>query len=163
MIAIRPVAGALAAALLCACAAPRPETTAGSGANGTPRLAGIPAAAAAAAAAPPGPSNALVPAPGKPGAIPLAPEQRAALDRALAALPSTERSRLRYALPSGDDGKARVVVYDGGGLPSSGRSAGRAHDYVVFPVLNGARGEHYDPEQNTLIAPIPPPPQREAQ
>ena len=160
MIAIRPVAGALAAALLCACAAPRPETTAGSGANGSAPLAGIPAAAAA---APAGPSNALVPAPGRPGAIPLAPGQRAALDRALAALPSAERSRLRYALPSGDDGKSRVIVYDGGGLPSNGRSAGRSHDYIVFPVLNGARGEHYDPEQNALIAPIPPPPQREPQ
>jgi len=67
---------------------------------------------------------------------------------------------MRY--PRGDDGKARVVVYDGGGLPSSGRSAGGAHDYLAFPVLNGGRGEHYDPEQNTLIAPIPPP-QREAQ
>ncbi|MBV8299357.1 MAG: hypothetical protein JO083_07425, partial [Candidatus Eremiobacteraeota bacterium] len=38
---------------------------------------------------------------------------------------------------------------------------GKPHEYVVFRVLNSAGGEHYDPEQNSIVAPIPPPPQRD--
>lgn len=159
MIPIRTAAGVLSAALLCACASPKPEGAAGaaSTAAASGSVAGVSVAAAAALA---GPANAPLPLPGRPGAIPLDAGQRAALDRAVAGLPPKLRPRLRYALASGDAGAPQVVVYDGEGLPPNGRRAGRAHDYTVFPVLNGSRGEHYDPEENTLIAPIPPPPQR---
>jgi hypothetical protein len=132
---IRLAASLAAAALLCACAGPK--------------------------TAPAGPPNAPVPHHGQPGAIPLDPAQRAQLDAAVARVPTGVRPRLRYALASGDDGKPHLVVYDGEGLGVTGRHPGKPHEYVVFRVLNSARGEHYDPEQNAIVAPIPPPPQRE--
>ncbi len=52
-------------------------------------------------------------------------------------------------------------MYDAEGLGASGRHKGRPHEYIVFKVLNTANGEHYDPQQNSIVAPIPPPPQRE--
>ncbi|MBV8367822.1 MAG: hypothetical protein JO036_02645 [Candidatus Eremiobacteraeota bacterium] len=132
---IRLAASLAAAALLCACAGPK--------------------------TAPAGPPNAPVPRAGQPGAIPLDPQQRAQLDAAVARVPGTLRSRLRYALASGDDGKPHLVVYDGEGLGVTGWRPGKPHEYVVFRVLNSAGGEHYDPEQNSIVAPIPPPPQRD--
>jgi hypothetical protein len=32
----------------------------------------------------------------------------------------------------------------------------------VFRVLNRPGGWHYDPQENAIIAPIPPPPERDA-
>jgi hypothetical protein len=148
---IRSAACLVAAALLCACSGPKAATTA---ASATP--------AAASASEPAGPPNAPVAAAGRAGAVPLEPGQRADLSRAVAALPPGVRPRLRYALAAGDDGKPQLVVYDGEGLGATGHHAGKSHDYVVFKVLNGAGGRHYDPQQNALIAPIPPPAQRES-
>ena len=76
-------------------------------------------------------------------------------------VPSGERKRLRYALAADDAGARRLVVYDGGGLGANGRDPKRPHEYIVFQVL-GAHGEHYDPEQNSVVAPIPPPVQRDS-
>jgi len=147
---IRVAASLAAAALLCACAAPK------SGGAGTSA-----ASPAASAKAPSGPSNAPVPSPGQPGAIPLDPARRVQLDAAVKRIPAALRPRLRYALATGDDGKPHLVVYDGEGLGITGRHPGKPHEYVVFRVLNAANGEHYDPEQNSIVAPIPPPPQRD--
>jgi hypothetical protein len=52
------------------------------------------------------------------------------------------------------------VVYDGEGLRADGRQPGKNNAYVVFRVLNAAAGAHYDPQQNAIVAPLPPP-QRE--
>ena len=153
---IRLAASAAAAALLCACSSH--ATTAGT-ATATP-AASAPGRAAVAPAAG-GPVNAPVPRPGGPAAIPLAPAQRSELDAVVAGAPASLRPRLRYALASGDDGKPHLVVYDGEGLGSTGRHPGKPHEYVVFRVINAANGEHYDPQQNSVIAPIPPPPQRD--
>jgi hypothetical protein len=71
------------------------------------------------------------------------------------------RARLRYAVAAGEDGKPRLVVYDGEGLGPDGRHKGRPHEYILFRVLNTTKGEHYDPQQNAVIAAIPPPPQRD--
>ena len=60
-----------------------------------------------------------------------------------------------------EDGKSRLVVYDGEGLGPDGRHRGKPHEYVVFKILNSRSGEHYDPQQNAIIAAIPPPAQRE--
>jgi hypothetical protein len=156
---IRVAASLAAAALFCACAGPKASTTA---AGASPPAA---ASAAPAAQGPAGgataPANAPVPGPGAAGAIPLDPAQRAALDAAVAKVPAGERARLRYALASGDDGKPHLVVYDGQGLGAAGRHPGKPHEYIVFRVINATNGEHYDPQQNSVIAPIPPPPQRE--
>jgi len=146
---IRLAASFAAAALLCGCAGPK---------SGGTTSAASPGASAPAAAVPP---NAPGPRAGQPGAIPLDPAQRAALDAAVARVPAQLRPRLRYALASGDDGKPHLVVYDGEGLGVTGRHPGKPHEYVVFRVLNSAGGEHYDPEQNSIVAPIPPPPQRD--
>jgi hypothetical protein len=146
---IRLAASFAAAALLCACAGPK------SGGAGT--AASSPPAAASAAA----PPNAPIPRAGQPGAIPLDPAQRRELDAAVARLPAALRPRLRYALAAGEDGKRHLVVYDGEGLGVTGRHPGRPHEYIVFRVLNSAGGEHYDPQQNSVVAPIPPPPQRD--
>ena len=107
------------------------------------------------------PLNAPVPRAGEPGAIPLSPDQRREVDATAAKAPPSIRPRLRYALAAGDDGKTHLVVYDGAGLGVSGRPAGKQHAYVLFQVLNSADGEHYDPQQNSVVAPIPPPPQRD--
>ncbi|MBV8749383.1 MAG: hypothetical protein JO103_06695 [Candidatus Eremiobacteraeota bacterium] len=148
---IRLAAGAVAAAaLLCACSG-------GSGGGSQPA-----ASAAPAATAPSGPPNALVPSAGKAGAIPLDPDQRRALDAAVAKAKPDLRPRLRYALALGDDGQRHLVVYDGEGLGVDGRHPGKKFEYVVFEVLNAAHGEHYDPQQNSLVAPIPPPKERES-
>jgi len=155
---LRLAAGAAAAALLCACGASKTSLTEPAAAP----AAAAQAAPAAAAPAPSGPVNAPVASAGKPGAIPLDQERRAALDAALKAAPAGLRPRLRYALASGDDGKASLVVYDGQGLGPDGRHPGKPHEYVVFQVLNGAPGRHYDPQQNSVISPIPPPPERES-
>jgi hypothetical protein len=152
---IRLAASVAAAALLCGCTS-HTTTSAGSGTT-------APAAASAGPAAPvaAGPANAPVPGPGKPAAIPLAPAQRAELDAIVAGAPASLRPRLRYALASGDDGKPHLVIYDGQGLGATGRHPGKPHEYVVFRVINAANGEHYDPQQNSIVAPIPPPPQRD--
>ncbi len=147
---MRLAASVVAAALLCACAAPK------SGGAGT-GAASPPASANAAAATP----NAPVPRAGQPGAIPLDRAQRAELDAVVARLPAKLRGRLRYALATGEDGKPHLVVYDGEGLGVTGRHPGKPHEYVVFRVLNSSGDEHYDPQQNSVVAPIPPPPQRD--
>ena len=147
---IRLAACLAAAAVLCACAGPK-----------SPSAQSTPTARPAAPAAASGPANALVSQVGKPGAVPLNAAQRQELDAALAKLPRALRARLRYGVASGDDGKQRLVVYDGEGLGAEGRHPGRKHEYIVFRVLNSTRGEHYDPQQNTMVAPIPPPVQRE--
>jgi hypothetical protein len=146
---MRLAASVAAAALLCACAGPK------SGGAGTD--AASPPASAKAAAAP----NAPVPRAGQPGAIALDPAQRAELDAVVARVPAKLRPRLRYALATGDDGKPHLVVYDGQGLGVTGRHPGKPHEYVVFRVLNSSGDEHYDPQQNSVVAPIPPPPQRD--
>jgi hypothetical protein len=146
---IRLAALMAAAALLCACGGPK-SSTAGSG----------PAGAVAGGASVP--VNAPVTKAGLAGGIPLDASQRAELDATVAKAPAAQRPRLRYALASGDDGKAHLVVYDGGGLGAEGRHPGRKHQYTVFRVLNAATPIHYDPQQNSLVAPIPPPPQRES-
>jgi hypothetical protein len=135
------------AALLCACAAPKPAATTG-------------APSAQVAAAPGAPPNAPVPAAGTPGAIPLDDAQREQLARFIADFPPPRRVHLRYALALGDDGKRHLVVYDGGGLNANGHAAG-AHDFIVFKVLNASDGSHYDPQSDELVAPVPPPPERE--
>jgi hypothetical protein len=117
---------------------------------------------AAAAAVPSGALNAAVSRAGAPGTVALDAAQRNALDAAVAKEPPAVRARLRYAVATADDGKARLVVYDGEGLGPDGRHPGKPHDYVVFRVLNSGIGEHYDPQQNSIIAPIPPPVQRDA-
>jgi hypothetical protein len=149
----RLAASVVAAALLCGCAG---HTSASTGTEPS----GSPAAAATVGA---GPANAPVPRAGQPGAITLQPAERAELDATVAKVPGSIRPRLRYALATGDDGKAHLVVYDGEGLGATGRHPGKPHEYVVFRVLNSASGEHYDPQQNSIVAAIPPPPQRDAE
>ena len=152
---IRLAAAFAAAALLCACSGPKSSSSGTASAS--------PAAASAAAAGDTltaGAANAPVPSAGQAGAIALDPAQRAELDATVAKAPPAQRARLRYALATGDDGKPHLVVYDGQGLGASGRHKGRPHEYVVFKVLNATNGEHYDPQQNSIVAPIPPPPQR---
>ena len=139
---IRTAAGLLAAALLCGCAAAKTE----------------PAGTRAALA---GPANAPISAAGTEGAVPLDAAQRAELDRTVAARAPRDRAHLRYALAAGEDGKSHLVVYDGQGLAADGRHPGKPHEYIVFQVLNTSAGEHYDPQQNALIAAIPPPAQRD--
>lgn len=117
------------------------------------------AGAAPTIAAPLGPPNAAVAALGKPGAIPLDADQEAQVERISRTTDPALRSRLRYALALGDDGKRHLVVYDGEGLGASGRQHGTQRDYIVFKVLNAGNGEHYDPQQNAIVAPISSPPQ----
>ncbi len=69
---------------------------------------------------------------------------------------------MRYALATGDDGQLHLVVYDGEGLDAGGRGTAKRNEYVVFRVLNAANGEHYDPQQNSIVAPIPPPAERDS-
>jgi hypothetical protein len=155
---IRLAASLAAAALLCAaCSGPKEgsQSTAAS-------PAAVPTASPVAAPVPSGPANALVSRIGTPGAIPLDPQQRREVAAAAAKAAPDVRPRLRYALASGEDGKIRLVVYDGEGLPADGRHPGKPHEYVVFKVLNAARSEHYDPQQNVVVAPIPPPAQRDS-
>jgi hypothetical protein len=145
-----------AAALLCSCSAPK------SASSGTGGASTAPSASAAAAARPAtGPANTLVSAAGRPGAVPLDAAQRRALEAAVAKLPAALRPKLRYALATADDGRQHLVVYDGEGLGADGRHPGKANAYVVFRVLNSANGEHYDPQQNAIVAPMSPPPQRD--
>ncbi|HEX3465262.1 MAG TPA: hypothetical protein VHS78_14535 [Candidatus Elarobacter sp.] len=155
---IRLAACLAAAALLCACSGGRSasESTA---ASPPPAVGSPPAAASSPAAA--GPANDLVSRIGKPGAVPLDPAQRAQVAAVAAKTPPAVRARLRYALASGDDGKIHLVVYDGEALPAGGRDPRKPHEYIVFRVLNSARDEHYDPQQNALVAPLPPPQARE--
>jgi hypothetical protein len=153
----RLAASVFAAALLCGCGGHTASTATEPGASAA--SSGAPAAAAASHAA--GPANAPAPRAGQPGAIPLAPAERRELDATVAKVPPAERSRLRYALAAGDDGKRHLVIYDGEGLGVTGRHPGKAHEYVVFRVLNATDGEHYDPQQNSIVAAIPPPPQRD--
>lgn len=145
----RIAAALLASALFTACSAPKPPDAA------PPPSRGIPAAVES------GPASALASAAGSAGAPALDAAQRAELDAAVAGAPAAVRPRLRYALGAADDGKARLVVYDGEGLGPDGRHPGKPHEYVVFQVLNSKTGEHYDPQQNAIVAAIPPPPQRE--
>jgi hypothetical protein len=118
------------------------------------------AATSSPATPPPGPPNAPVPAAGAAGPIPLDDAQSAELQRAVGDAPPAVRARLRYALALGDDGQRHLVVYDGEGLDANGRAKGKAHDYVLFRVLNATAAEHYDPQQNALIAPMPVPSER---
>lgn len=126
-----------AAALLVACSAPKSTATTYTG-----------------------PANSPVALAGRPGQVPLDDAQRTEIAATAAKVPSAERARLRYALALGDDGQRHLVVYDGEGLDPAGHGAKR-HEYVVFLVLNATNGEHYDPQQNSIIAPIPPPPERD--
>jgi hypothetical protein len=107
-----------------------------------------------------GPMNSPVSMAGQPGQVPLDDAQRAEVAATAAKVPPAQRARLRYALATGDDGQRHLVVYDGEGLDAGGHGAKR-HEYVVFLVLNANNGEHYDPQQNSIIAPIPPPPERD--
>ncbi|HEY6236656.1 MAG TPA: hypothetical protein VIW69_16275 [Candidatus Elarobacter sp.] len=152
----RLAASVIAAALLCGCGGHTTSSTATA-----PAASAASSAAPAAAPRPAGPANAPVPRAGQPGAIPLAPAARRELDATVAKVPPAERPRLRYALATGDDGKPHLVVYDGEGLGVTGRHPGKPHEYVVFGVLNATNGEHYDPQQNIVVAAIPPPPQRD--
>src|ERR1700736_5785048 len=147
---IRLAASVAAAALLCACAAPK---------SGTGTATASPSSLATSS----GPPNAPVPRADQRPTIPLDADQRRELESTIGQVPPAVRPRLRYALATGDDGKAHLVVYDGEGLGVSGRHPGRPHEYIVFRVINAKNGEHYDPLQNAIIAPIPPPPQREVQ
>jgi hypothetical protein len=149
---IRFAAGVVAAALLCACSGPK-ATTAGAAASASPASATVTTG---------GPPNAPVALAGRPGGVPLDAAQRTELDATVAKAQPADRARLRYALATGDDGKPHLVVYDGEGLGASGRHKGRPHEYIVFKVLNATNGEHYDPQQNSIVPPIPPPPQRES-
>jgi len=155
---IRLAATVAAVALLCSCGSRGSGTAATSVAS--PTAASVPATATRATGVP---ANAPVPAAGARAAIPLDDAQRRELDAAVASAPAALRDRLRYALATGDDGKVHLVVYDGEGLGPSGRRPGHPHDYLVFRVINSTAGEHYDPVQNALVAPIPPPPQRDVQ
>lgn len=65
------------------------------------------------------------------------------------------RARLRYALALAEDGKRYLVVYD------AGNAVKEARGYNLPPVLNRSDGSHYDPQQNELVAPIPPPKDRD--
>ncbi|HTD36532.1 MAG TPA: hypothetical protein VK669_03370 [Candidatus Limnocylindrales bacterium] len=160
---IRLAASLTAAAMLCACSGTKnaAETSATASPTATPQV-------AAPALGPPGPArgrggppNALISLAGTPAGIPLEAGQRREVAAIAAKQPRAVRDRLRYALASGDDGKTHLVVYDGEGLPADGRHPGKPHEYVVFRVLNSARNEHYDPQQNALVAPLPPPRARE--
>ncbi|HEV3086319.1 MAG TPA: hypothetical protein VGX96_03755 [Candidatus Elarobacter sp.] len=151
---IRLAASVAAAALLCACTAPK---------SGSGTAAASPSASPGSLATSAGPPNAPVPRAGQRPAIPLDADQRRELESTVGQVPPAIRPRLRYALATGDDGKPHLVVYDGEGLGVSGRHPGRPHEYIVFRVINAKNGEHYDPLQNAIIAPIPPPPQREVQ
>lgn len=107
-----------------------------------------------------GPANAPAARAGSAGAVRLDAAQRSELATVVSHAAPGVRARLRYALASADDGSRHLVVYDGEGLGTGGRHAGRPHEYVVFRVLNSSRGEHYDPQQNAIVEPIPPPVQR---
>lgn len=145
--AFRCVAASFAvAALASGCASPKNGATSASAAS---RPADAPLNAPAASA-------------GTPAGVPLDAAQRAELDRVVAAAPAAIRARLRYALATADDGKSRLVVYDGEGLPADGHHRGRPHEYVVFQLVNSTSGEHYDPQQNAIVPPIPPPVQRDS-
>ena len=106
-------------------------------------------------------ANAPVPGPGKSGAIPLSDPQRAEVAHVVAKTPPKQRPHLRYALAMGDDGHRHLVVYADPG--DRAHSKKKFTEYVVFAVLNTGNGEHYDPQQNALVAPIPPPPERAEQ
>jgi hypothetical protein len=97
---------------------------------------------------------------GATGEVPLDAAERAEVAATAAKVPAAERARLRYALALGDDGRRHLVVYDGEGLGAGGRRTAKRNEYVVFHVLNVAGGEHYDPQQNSIVAPIPPPAER---
>ena len=153
----RLAASFIAAALLCGCGGAKSRDTA-TGPATSPAAAVGPVMADP---APAGPPNAPAAQAGRPGAIPLTSAQRRELAATMAKTPPAQRVRLRYALAAGDDGKRHLVVYDGQGLAANGRHPGRAHEYVMFQVLNARNGEHYDPQQNSIVEPIPPPVQRD--
>jgi hypothetical protein len=155
------LAAAFAAALLCACSAPKAAATSGSPSASPSAAVAAPSVSPSRAASAHGPMNSPVSRAGAPGQVPLDAAGRREVAAAAAKVPPAERARLRYALATGDDGRQHLVVYDGEGLSAAGRGPGRGNNYVVFRVLN-ANGEHYDPEQNTIVAPIPPPPERDA-
>jgi hypothetical protein len=140
----------LGAALLISCAG---QKASDSSPTPTPAASAVPIAS--------GPASALVSAAGTPGSPALDAVQRAEVATVAAGTPGGMRARLRYAVAAGEDGKPRLVVYDGGGLGPDGRQKGRPHEYILFRVLNAKHGEHYDPQQNAVIAAIPPPPQRD--
>jgi hypothetical protein len=148
---IRLAVSIAVAALLCACSGPRAGVTSGAP-SASP--AAVPRSAH-------GPLNSPVSRAGRPGEVPLDAAHRAAVAAIAAKVPAAERARLRYALAAGGDGRTHLVVYDGEGLDVGGRGPTKRHEYVVFLVLNLPGGQHYDPQQNSIIAPIPPPPERD--
>jgi hypothetical protein len=105
------------------------------------------------------PFSALVRDAGKPGAPVLDPAAKAELDRIVAKVPEKKRPLLRYALASDTTGKVHLVVYDGLGLPANGKPRGK-FEYIVFKPLNATDGSTYDPTQNAIDEPVPPPPER---
>jgi hypothetical protein len=153
----RLAASVVAAALLCGCGGHKTASTATEPAASAPSS----AAPSAGASRGSGPASAPVPRAGRPGAIPLAPAERRELDATVANARPADRPRLRYALATGDDGKPHLVVYDDEGLGATGRHPGKPHEYVVFRILNATKGEHYDPQQNSIVPAFPPPPQRD--
>ena len=160
---IRLAASLTAAAMLCACSGTKnaAETSATASPAATPPVA-APAFGSPGPARPRGgPPNALISLAGTRAGIPLDAAQRREVAAIAGKQPRAVRDRLRYALATGDDGKTHLVVYDGEGLPAGGRHPGKPHEYVVFRVLNSATNEHYDPQQNALVAPLPPPKARE--
>lgn len=161
---IRLAASLTAAAMLCACSGTKnaAETSATASPPAAPQVA-APALSSPGPVTRPrsGPPNSLISLAGTPAGIPLDAGQRRQVAAIAATQPRAVRDRLRYALATGDDGKAHLVVYDGEGLPPDGRHPGKPHEYVVFRVLNSAKNEHYDPQQNALVAPLPPPQARE--
>jgi hypothetical protein len=154
---IRLAASLAAAALLCACSGQKSASENAAATSPAPTASPSAATAAAPAPAANGPANAPVARAGTPGAIPLDAAQRGEVRAVAAKEPPAVRARLRYALAAGEDGKTHLVVYDGEGLPADGRDPRKPHQYIVFRVLNSPRGEHYDPQQNALIAPLPTP------
>jgi len=107
------------------------------------------------------PLRALVSDAGKPGAPPLEASQQAEIKNAASRLAPRIRQRLRYAIAPDEAGKMRFIVYDGQGLPADGKRPGKKFNYTVFRLLNVTDGSTYDPQQNIVQAPVPPPKERD--
>jgi len=101
------------------------------------------------------PSDAPVAAAGTANGPSLTSAQRAELDAAVAAAAPSERAHLRYAIAKDDAGKDRLAVYDPGDAPAAEHHTKHALVYVVYRLLNAKDGSDYDPEQGTIIEPLP--------
>jgi len=108
------------------------------------------------------PMRALVIDAGKPGAPALDADQLAQIKAIAASAPPAVRKRLRYALAPDESGAMRFIVYDGRGLAADGTRPGKKFDYILFRLLNMKDGSIYDPLQNLVRAPIPPPKERDS-